>query len=447
MRDRVRAQWQAIVRDAVWLTASRATAYARILLALTGMVCLIVVALSHGGLDPRGEPLGTDFVSFWAASTLTLAGTPALVYDPAVHAGVQAAIVGHGEGSYAFFYPPPFLLVCWPLALLAWPAALLVWLGATGLAYSRVAAALIGGARPSLLPILAFPAVFVTIGHGQNAFLTTALFGGALLATPRRPVLAGLLFGALAIKPQLGLLVPVFLIASGAWTSLAVAALTVVGLALAATVAFGAGIWPAFLVAAPLARMTLEQDLIGAGKLVSVFAAVHVLHGSTALAYAAQGVVAVLAAVLLARLCRLRPVSAARGPALVTACLLASPFLLDYDLTLLALPLAWLHGEAGRTRFLPYEKLAMAAAFLLPLVSRVAATTLDVPLAPFVVMALLLAVVRRGLEPPEPASGPDRRLQASTVECHRADEHQPSDRMLPGIGDAGQDGARSTGRP
>lgn len=404
MQSRFRAQWQAILRDAAWLTAARATAYARLLAGMTGVACLVMVAMSHGGLDPRGEPLGTDFLSFWAASKLTLAGTPALAYDPLAHAGVQAAAVGHGEGSYAFFYPPLFLLVCWPLALLPWPAALLAWLGATGLAYGRVAAALMGRARPSLLPVLAFPAVFVTLGHGQNAFLTTALFGGAVLAMPRRPVLAGLLFGALAIKPQLGLLIPVFLVCIGAWRSLAAAALTVLGLALAATLAFGADIWPAFLQAAPLARMALEQDLIGAGKLVSVFAAVQVLHGSTALAYGAQGTVALLAAVLLVRFCRLRPESDARGPALVTACLLTSPFLLDYDLTLLAIPLAWLFGEAGRTRFLPYEKLAMGAAFLLPLVSRLAATALGVPLAPFVIAALLLVVIRRGLTVMQPAA-------------------------------------------
>ncbi len=419
MQGRFRAHWQAILREAAWLTAPRATAYARIFAGMTGAACLVMVAMSHGGLDPRGEPLGTDFLSFWAASKLTLAGTPALAYDPAAHAGVQAAVVGQGTGSYAFFYPPLFLLVCWPLALLPWPAALLVWLGTTGLAYARVAAAFMGGGRPLLLPVLAFPAVLVTIGHGQNAFLTTALFGGALLAMPARPILAGLLLGALAIKPQLGLLVPVFLVSIGAWRTLATAALTVVGLALAATLAFGAGIWPAFLHAAPLARMALEQDLIGAGKLVSVFAAVHLLHGSTALAYAAQAMVALLAAALLARLCRLRPESGARGPALVAASLLASPFLLDYDLALLAIPLAWLLREAGRTRFLPYEKLAMAAAFVLPLVSRVAATALGVPLAPLAVAALLLAVIRRGLEAPQPAAAAAARPPAAPIRTHR----------------------------
>ena len=50
----------------------------------------------------------------------------------------------------------------------------------------------------ALLALLAFPAVFWNIGLGQNAFMSAALFGGATLLVDRRPILAGLLFGALS---------------------------------------------------------------------------------------------------------------------------------------------------------------------------------------------------------------------------------------------------------
>ena len=59
-----------------------------------------------------------------------------------------------------------------------------------------------------LAPLLAFPAVFWTLGLGQNAFLTAALFGGFTLMVDRRPVGAGILLGALCYKPHFGLLVP-----------------------------------------------------------------------------------------------------------------------------------------------------------------------------------------------------------------------------------------------
>ena len=67
------------------------------------------------------------------------------------------------------------------------------------------------------------------------------------------------------------------------------------------------------------------------------------------------------------------------GPALVAATLLASPFLLDYDLTLLAFPLAYLAREGLERGFAPFEKSVLILAYLLPLASRILAGGLDLP--------------------------------------------------------------------
>jgi hypothetical protein len=89
----------------------------------------------------------------------------------------------------------------------------------------------------------------------------------------------------------------------------------------------------------------------------------------------------------------------ARGAVLLCATLLTTPFLLDYDLLLLALPLAWLYGESRRTGFLPWEKAVLAAGFVLPLVSRALAANLHLPIAPLVIGALLLCLLRRAQAP------------------------------------------------
>jgi hypothetical protein len=52
----------------------------------------------------------------------------------------------------------------------------------------------------------------------------------------------------------------------------------------------------------------------------------------------------------------------AEAPAVVCAGLLMSPFVLDYDLALLAIPLIWLLREGQRSGFLPFEKALMALA-------------------------------------------------------------------------------------
>ena len=384
-----------VFRDASWLTADRAIAYLRVLAGISVIGVGVWIGLSHGGLDVMGKPLGTDFTSFWAASKLALAGTPALAYDVTHHAAAErAAFAGRDPGYFAFFYPPIFLLLCWPLALLSYGSALAVWIGVTGWAYARTIAAFVPSAT---MAIFAFPAVLTTLGHGQNAFLSTALFGGAILAFGRgRSVTAGILFGALAFKPHLGLLIPLFLVASGAWATIAAATVTVLALAAIVTLAFGPGIWSAFLASTPLARQALESDLVGAEKMQSAFAAVRLWHGPVPVAYATQLVVALACAATLLVFLRAGRDHTASGVLLVTASVLASPFLLDYDLTLLAIPLAWVFAEARRTGFHPWEKLVLTSAFVLPLVSRMIAGLVGVPLGPVVVAALLLVVVRRG---------------------------------------------------
>jgi alpha-1,2-mannosyltransferase len=397
------------LREAPWLTRQRATAYGRILLVM-GLGGLIGwVALSSGGLDRMGKPLGTDFIIFWTGSKLALSGHAAQVYDTAAYHAAQSRLFGRDVGYFPFFYPPIYLLVCLPLALMPYFAALAAWLAVTGLAYWRVTRAWLGD-RLGALPIAAFPAVLVNVGHGQNGFLTTALFGGATLVLDRRPIVAGILFGCMAYKPQLGLVIPLALVAAGRWRTIASAAATVLILAGLSTAVFGAESWRGFLAISPLARAALDQNLIGYAKLQSAFAAVRLLHGGLGLAYSIQLAVTFAACAGLVLLQRRSFHGGAEGPAMVTAALLASPYLLDYDLVLLAIPLAWMAREGVRTGFRPWEKLALLAGFVLPVVSRTIASGLGLPLAPLVIGALFVLVLRRGLEAapiarPAPLSG------------------------------------------
>ena len=129
----------------------------------------------------------------------------------------------------------------------------------------------------------------------------------------------------------------------------------------------------------------------------SVFAAVRLLHGSLALAWGAQIATSVAAVAALWLMQRRAFRAPAEGAAIVCAGLLASPFVLDYDLTLLAIPLLWLLGEGLRTGFLPFEKALLALAFVLPLVSRATAGAVGLPLAPLVIAAIFALAMRRAL--------------------------------------------------
>jgi hypothetical protein len=235
----------------------------------------------------------------------------------------------------------------------------------------------------------------VTVGHGQNALLTTALFTGGALKLKRRPLIAGLILGALCFKPQLAMLVPLTLVVTGRWRALAgffAGAMFLVGVS---WLVFGAETWRAFLVENALARETLNQGLVDPAKMQSAFAALRVLGAPLAAAYGVQALVSLAAIAALILMLR-----RTRDPLLqmaVTACagLLATPFVLDYDLTLLALPLALVFSRGSREKFLPYEKSALLTAYVLPAVARPLALYAHLPLSPLALGLFLLTLMRR----------------------------------------------------
>jgi hypothetical protein len=395
------------VRRADWLDGRRVVGYSLVVLAVAVAAAAVWYGLSEGLVDPAGHPVGTDFASFYTAGRLALEGDPAAAYDWAAHHAAQRALFGAEAPYYSWFYPPPFLFLTAALAGLPYPAALALWLGLTFAPFLYVVWRILP--RPeTLLVAAAFPAVLINMGHGQNGFLTAALLGGALLALGPRPILAGLLIGALAYKPQFGLLLPLALAAGGHWRAFAAAAATVTALAGLSLAAHGPEAWAGFLENSALARtLFLEQGGTGWHKMQSVFAAVRLWGGPVGLAYAAQAATALAAAALVWRLWR-RPAGAGAEPeppspmacaGLVLAALLATPFVFDYDLALLALPIAWLTAEGLRNRFRDWEKIALLAAWTVPLASRGAVQLTAVPLGLAVLAMLTVFVAARGLSP------------------------------------------------
>ncbi len=153
----------------------------------------------HGVISDRVSRTSSDFVSFYAAGKLALAGTPSLAYDQAAHFLTEQRFMADGAPYQFFFYPPMLMLLFVPLALLPYSLAFYVFEIATLAGFLFTMGRILR--EPGWLwaaPVLAFPAIFWTFGLGQNAFLTAALFGGFTLLVDRRPVLAGMLLGCFA---------------------------------------------------------------------------------------------------------------------------------------------------------------------------------------------------------------------------------------------------------
>jgi hypothetical protein len=246
-----------------------------------------------------------------------------------------------------------------------------------------------------LLLALAFPAVFINLGHGHNGFLTAALFAGALLQLDKRPVVAGILFGLLAYKPQFGMLIPLVLAASGHWRAFAAAAVTVALLALAVTLAFGTDVWRAFLASTAFTReVVLERGGTGWHKIQSVFSWVRMWGGSVTLAYIVQGATSAAVAGALVRLWRSPAAFALKAAALLIGTLLATPYSLDYDLMLLAPAIAFIAADGMRRGFASYERTMLAALWLVPLLTRSVAQATMIPLAVPTMLVAFIMIAR-----------------------------------------------------
>lgn len=385
-----------VLRDAAWFNGRRARAYLIILGVVSALAAVGAVLISRQGFSPHGHVVGPDFTSFWSASKLALGGHPEQAWNLAAHGAVQTAY-WPDSGYAAFFYPPPFLLICLPLALAPYMVSLGLWLAATGAAWMRMVRAW-GEGEVGWLAMATFPAVLLNAGHGQNAFLVAALLGAGALLAPTRPWLAGVLLGALIIKPHFAVLVPLFLIFTRNWKSFVAAGVTAAGLCLLSWALFGTQAWLGFFAVSPLARAALEQNLVGFAKMQSVYAAVRLIGGPGGLAWTAQALAAVAAIYTLWKVTRAGS-DRANGAALICATLLTTPFVLDYDFTLLAVPLAWVFVRARRTGFLPWEKTILMAAFVLPIIARLIGILTHVALAPWVVAALFWCVLRRARTP------------------------------------------------
>lgn len=386
------------ISSGAWLTAERIRAYSAILLTMAVIGLSAWVALSHDAIDRNGKPLGTDFSNIYAAGTLIWQNRAADAYDPALqHAAEIAVFGGRDVPFYGWHYPPFFLVIAALVATVPYLWGLAVWQIGTFIAYCAAMRAILPR-RETLLVATAFPAVFINLGHGHNGFLTTALLGGALLHLDRRPWLAGILIGLIAYKPQFGVLIPLALLAGGYWRGIAGAALTVLALIALSTFIFGTGIWHAFAESTKFTRdIVLEQGGTGWEKIQSIFSAMRMWGAELPLAYVAQGALAIGLAASLAWLWRSNSAFSLKASALAIASLLATPYVLDYDLMVLAIAIAYFVSHGLKHGFKSYEINIVAAAWIVPLLTRTVAGAIDLPLGLLVMLAFYVIVIRRAV--------------------------------------------------
>lgn len=347
-----------------------------------------------------------DFTNLWAGGLLASKGSVAVIFDVDAYRTFLRELISPRLADQEWSYPPSVLLVGVPLAQLPIFAAYVVWTVGSIVALNFAL-------KPLAMPTLAHaacllsPSGFTNLLLGQNGAFTAALLIGGLLIVYSRPILAGVFFGILTMKPHLGLLIPICLVASGSYRAFVSAAVTAVLLFLATGIAFGFDVWSLFMgKTAPLMSSILEAPYPQTyhAHAITVFVMARWAGLGVGGAYAVQALALACCAVTVAWLWRpANPMDHGKRVCITTTlAIVASPYGYSYDTIPVCVTAAFLFVTERRL-----NKIVLALIWIFPLfIHQINYHGIGIAiLAPiFLVVYALLASERRATSAsPEPA--------------------------------------------
>lgn len=307
-----------------------------VLFALTAVAYVATISwIAPVPRDGTSLAVGRDFLNFWMYGRAAWTDNPGAFYDISRYHDAIRDLLGYSLNGQNWSYPPSVMLLAAPFGQLGYLTALGLWTALTLAIFIAVARREVNDWRV-LLPVLISPAALMCLISGQSSFLNGALLIAVFAILDRRPLLAGFLIGLLTVKPQLGMLFPLFLIASNRWRVFFAAAMTSVALVAITTAIFGVKVWIDFIAKGlPVQGMVLaDPDRIATPFFPTVFMNLRGLDLPYAVAMSMQAIVSIFVIGVLVWAARTRrDIDRPIMLALFLACTVsASPYLLCYDL-------------------------------------------------------------------------------------------------------------------
>ncbi|WP_440622745.1 glycosyltransferase family 87 protein [Burkholderia sp. 22313] len=374
------------------------------------LLFLAVWVIRYYRWHDRSAPMvGSDFAIFWATARVALEHGATAIFSPHWIQPIEAALRPFDDFA-PWPYPPTFLLVVIPFGWMSFPRAVMLFgvlsVGCYAAVVARLTRPLDGQWR---LAVAAFPGLIGAALTMQNAFLTAAAAGAALLLLRSRPIVAGACIATLLMKPQYGVLFPLALICGRHWKALVSAG--VFGAAIVATsvAVFGGRAWAAFYAFLP----TFNRGVIEYGATLwrgmpSMCGLARAAGLPVEAAYGVQACVAVAAAAAVAYVWLRAARFELRAAALAAATLLVQPYYMYYDLLWLVLPLIFLLLDCRNVRPNRFETAVLALTWIAPAQAFAAVITGTMwPVASAILVAVLAMVVRRASEDAMPADVPN----------------------------------------
>ncbi|MBO9419387.1 DUF2029 domain-containing protein [Labrenzia sp. R4_2] len=210
------------------------------------LTLIFLFGVDHGLLDfdkGIGEIRAEDFAAFYRGGQLALNGVAAQAYD----AVVFAKPFSDENKGLLFLNPPHAFLFFEPLAYLPYSVA-------RGIIIVLNLSAIFGLVYILRLKLGGAPYVFALFSCGsyfsfsvlQISPVIFFLLIYALIHHHRRPILSGIALTIVTIKPQFGVLVPIFLVSIRDWRTIVYATLFTLILFVLSIVFYGVSVWTAF---------------------------------------------------------------------------------------------------------------------------------------------------------------------------------------------------------
>lgn len=311
-------------------------------LAVFGIVAYLfpVLGLIHDMALPflTDVLVNRDFVNYWMAGRLIRADQTLHLFIQPVYFAHLTELFGPEFPIHNWGYPPHFLFFVWPLGWFGYEAGLVVFLATTFLLFVlsvRVFVREYAASEYRLILVMMLASFsLLLVDTAQNGFLTAALMLFGLAYRRRMPWVAGLAFGLLTIKPQLGLLIPLLLLFERNWAAIAWSALFFGLFVLLSALVFGWESWALYFLEVTREQRGVMDHWYGVflAMMPTVFGSLRQLGVDASQAYVAQSVVSLITLVWLIRFLR-RPLGdLERVAAILAATILISPYAFNYDL-------------------------------------------------------------------------------------------------------------------
>ena len=337
----------------------------------------------------------TDFSNYWIASLLLLEGRVIDLFSGQdIYFSHLQAVFGPDYPWRNWSYPPSYALLMWPLGLAQLATSLVIFQLLTAMLFLHAVSKIDADIAPGAAALLVAFLICNTL-TAQNGFLTAALMLYGLALRDKFPIVAGIAFGLLTVKPQLGLLVPILLLFERRWTVIVAAGFTSLALVAASGMLLGWETWAGYIRHNIPYQSYVMTDMGGIflRMMPSLFGSLRFAEMSSEQAIVIHGVLAIAGlAFFLLGLVRARNVFE-RSLVLLLGSFIVAPYSLVYDLgALSAVAAIAAFQKQGEGRPVWWRPCFVLVA-LLPIIHFSFVGLFEVPIAPIVLTIALLLLV------------------------------------------------------